>query len=262
MYFSDETVENPAFGEAMRRLRQEASPENQGRLLQELALRTRFILPVMLSKPAARNKEGRLVVPPDATARVALLTGGDGKHYFPAFTNRQEWEKWRAHQGQNMAVAQFDDYVELLDKDPAVSGVVIDAFGDSYMLTREEIGRLKGIKDSMKVAGREERLEVGTTVRLEAPKKAEALEQALGRYFRTQPGVRAAYLRMMEKEGERSYLLVLSCNGGFDRAVADGAAKAAAPYLNGVNLRIAPALSELGERVSRSAQPFYTAAGR
>lgn len=259
MYFSEEPITNPAYAAAMRRLQEEKTPENQGHLLEEIAMRTRFILPITLSVPATRNEQGQLVVPKGTTAKVALLTGGDDKTYFAAFTCKEEWEKWKAYPNQHMAVAQFDDYVEMLKEDPNVAGVVIDAFGESYMLTRAEMERLRDVKAATTFTGKEEKLEPGAKVELHSPDNAEALIAAMSAYLERQPKAQAAYLRLMEQEDGQSYLVVLRCKEGFDKGVADGLARAALPHLQGMSLRVAPALSELGERVAMSTEAFYSA---
>ena len=258
MYFSQETITNPAWTEALRRMRKEQTTDNQGRVLQEIALRAKFILPVMFSEPVTLDANGRLNVPEGTTAKVALLTGGDENHYFPAFTCQEEWKKWQASSGQHMAVAQFDDYVDLLNKDTDVAGVIIDPFGESFLLTRKEVGQLKKTKDNFAFSGTQTKMEPGVKVKLRSPgKDISVLTHAITDYLKTQPRVKSGYLCMMQQEGKETFLIVLSAPN--DRSISDGVAKAALPHLEGIPLNIAPAMSELGERVMMSFDPFYGA---
>lgn len=257
MYFTQETIANPACVEAMRQVRLQNTAENQSRLLEEIVLRGRFILPLLLSAQVVEDEQGRPAVPQGTTAKASLLIGGDGKNYLPAFTSKEAWEKWPAHTKQYMAVALFRDYVELLDNDKSLGGIVIDAFGASYMLPRAVVEQLKQMQPAAKtkVTGKVEKVD-GAKVRLYAPKgDISAMERAVSRYLQAQPSVQSAYLCMMQEGGKESYLLVLGA--GVSRELTDGAARAAMPYLHGKSLRIMPLLSELGERVSLSFKSFY-----
>lgn len=258
MYFTQEPVSNPACVEAMRQVRLQNTAENQSRMLEEIVLRGRFILPLLLSEQVVEDEQGRPAVPQGTTAKVSLLIGGDGKNYLPAFTSKEAWEKWPAHTKQYMAVAVFKDYVELLDNDENLGGIVVDAFGESYMLPRAVVERLKQIRPSAAVSGKVEKIEDSSKIRLHAPKgNVLDLKRAVSRYLKAQPSVKSAYLCMMQEGGRESYLLVLGA--GISRELTDGLARAAMPYLHGKPLRIMPLLSELGERVSMTYESFYGA---
>lgn len=258
MYFSQEIITNPNYKSVLHRMQKEQTAENQSRLVQEIALRARFILPVMFSAPVTADAQGHMSIPEGTTAQVALITGGDDQHYYPAFTSQDEWKKWQASANQQMAVAEFDDYVELLNKDTSVAGIVIDAFGESYMLTKEEVVNLAKTKEKFSFTGTQNKIEPGTQVKLRSPGKSiVALTHAVSAFLKTQPRVKAAYLCMMEQDKKETFLIVLRAPA--DRSIADGVAKAALPHLDGISLNIAPAMSELGERVMMSFEPFYGA---
>lgn len=257
MYFSQEPISNPVLTEALSRVKEKPTAEAQSSLFQEIALHAKFILPVMLSSPVMTDGQGRPAVPEGTTAKVALLTGGDDQHYFPAFTSQAEWKKWQASNKQQMAVAQFDDYVNLLDNDTDVTGLVIDPFGDSFMLSRGDVTRLKKIKDGISFPATVQKVDTGVKISLRAPSQdVSDLVRAMTAYLKSHPQIKSAYLCMMHKQGEESFLVVLQPDVA-NRSITDGLAKAALPYLRDKALNVAPALSELGERVRMSFQAFY-----
>ncbi|MCI8360080.1 MAG: enhanced serine sensitivity protein SseB [Clostridiales bacterium] len=253
MHFSQEPISNPVLDAALRSVQQNPTEKAQNILFQEIALRARFILPVTVANPSASDGQGNATV----AARVTLLTGKDDRHYFPAFTSREEWKKWQASSGQQTAVAQFDDYVDLLDKDSQVAGLVINPFGAALMLSREDVARLKKSKDSFSFPSTMQKMETGTKIRLRDPsEEADDLRRAMADYLKTCPQIQSAYLCIMDKDGEESFLVVLQPNVS-DRSVADGLAKASLPYLRNKPLNVASALSEVGERVRMSFSAFY-----
>lgn len=258
MYFSQEPISNPVLAEALGRMKKEPTAEARSSLFQEIVLRAKFILPVMLSNSIVTDGQGRPTIPAGTTARAALLTGEDDRHYFPAFTSQAEWEKWQASGRQQMAVAEFDDYAALLDQDTKAAGLVVDPFGDSLMLSREDVTRLKKRKDGLSVPATVQKVDAGVKLTLQAVSKdASELVHAMTAYLKTCPQVKSAYLCMMRREGKESFLVVLH-PALISRSVSDGLAKAALPYLCGKPLNVAPALSELGERVRMSYAPFYS----
>ncbi|MNP46492.1 hypothetical protein D3C76_1404920 [compost metagenome] len=77
---------------------------------------------------------------------------------------------------------------------------------------------------------------------------------AVEAYMKTQKGIKQAYLRLMAKDNEPSYLLIVDFEGNKDE-ILQGIAEAASPYLNGMPLDIVSMDGWANE--VKELEPFY-----
>jgi len=134
-----------------------------------------------------------------------------------------------------------------------LEGFVIDPMGCNLAFTKQMI---KEIKQNIT---RESIVEKDTQVELGIPKDyPDELVKKLKDLFLNIPQVNKAYLLLMTKQEELSYLLIVDANGN-EKEYFNTIASAAIPFLNGMPLNLLPANTELGQNVSQSFEPIYIA---
>ena len=76
------------------------------------------------------------------------------------------------------------------------------------------------------------------------------------KYLKTKKNVNAAYLRLMVKDIEQSYLIVVDFSGDKNE-VFSGIANAGVPFSNGKYLDFVPLSSSFGKEAVENVIPFY-----
>ena len=79
---------------------------------------------------------------------------------------------------------------------------------------------------------------------------------AICAHVKKKKNVKAAYLRLMEKDGEQSYLVIVDFTGD-RREVFDGIGKAAWNHLNGMFIDLVPLDTDFGQQAAAGVEPFY-----
>lgn len=253
-------VANPALIAAIEALKQEGSPDNLNRVVNEV-VHANFLSPVTISPMPEFNSGEEATLKEGATVSFHLIENSSEGSYFPAFTDWEELRKWNAADDMQTLISTFDDYAFMvLGEDSDSAGFVINPFGANLPFTREMINSIKNQKDKMEQKGiGEYTVEKDTKVLLGQPREyPDAMLDAVCDYFKTQRDVEKAYFLMMVKEEteESSYLLVIDYKGDPEE-ILGGIADAAAPYLNGMYLDMVPYDSEFGQNAADKTEPFY-----
>ena len=102
------------------------------------------------------------------------------------------------------------------------------------------------------------KIEPGTPVQLGEPKEYPIdLMASLINHFSTEPLVNAAYLRMMQQNGQQSYLIVVDFVGNMEETF-NAISEVAKPYLDDeIQLTMLPFSMEFGRNAVKGAEPFY-----
>lgn len=258
-------VTNPDLVKALELMREENTPGNQSRVLNEV-MRAHFLAPVTITPvPKAEGEDGKAVLKEKTTIQFALLTDSGGQAFFPAFTDWEELGKWSREENRQTLILTFDDYAAMiLDEEATAQGFVINPYGDSLPLNRSFVESLRDQKAQKMQQGSEGEgrvqpimIEKDTTVQLGQPSEyPKELVQALCAHFKKRKAVSAAYLQLMIRNGERSYLVVVDFKGE-RRAVFDEIAAVATPHLNGMYIDLIPLDSEFGQSAVQGVEPFY-----
>jgi len=257
-------VFNPKIKETIAAFKAENSPKNLNDILNEL-VRSPLLAPAVFDlqgQPAPKpGPDGRVQLPKDTKISLMMVTSPEGKHYYLGFSDWDAAHEWQAKQtkaAQQIVLLRFDDYANMIAKNEAACGLVINPGDNSLRLERPLIESVKKQKDEVAhkiadaVAQREaHRIHPGDKVTLVDP-ICEILAGA--------PGVGSAYLSVMIVNGEaRSYLLVL--DGPKDDKLFAAVAQAARPYLlsreKKMDLNITTSISPMGQQGMRGSEPFY-----
>ncbi len=98
-----------------------------------------------------------------------------------------------------------------------------------------------------------------TMIRLGVPDDCpEEMLLDIGMCAKRDPNIRALWFGTMEKETDRSYLLIVDSQGNADAAIEEMAA-AAVPHLKGRYIDMIPLSSDFIKNAVENAEPFYEA---
>ena len=265
---------NPKVKETIAAFKAENSPKNLNDILNEL-VRSPLLAPAVFDlqgQPAPKpGPDGRVQLPKDTKISLMMVTSPEGKHYYLGFSDwdaAHEWQAKQAKAAQQIVLLRFDDYANMIAKNEAACGLVINPGDNSLRLERPLIESVKKQKDEVAhkiadaVAQREaHRIHPGDKVTLVEPSiLPDAMVDPICELLAGAPGVGSAYLSVMIVNGEaRSYLLVL--DGPKDDKLFAAVAQAARPYLlsreKKMDLNITTSVSPMGQQGMRGSEPFY-----
>lgn len=251
-------VENPRLKGLLKQWRQERVDGLLGQVLEEIAIRAHFLSVIELSEEPVPNADGTATFAHDTVMQVPMLTTRDGKHFYPAFTDWGELAKWQgATSPAKTLIMSFDDYVTMVGQSASADGVAINPFGDSLVLDRPLLTHLKSQKDLNTKGVSQQVIAEETQVLLGEPKVYPArMVAAISDYLRQQPTVRRAWLRLMIRDNEQSYLLVADFSGNRE-VMFGGMANAAGPHLKGMPIDMVPYDEGFSKDAVDSVKPFY-----
>ena len=161
---------------------------------------------------------------------------------------------------------RFDDFANMVAKNPEAAGMVINPGENSLRLERPLIESVKKQRDEIAKALAQQRAAVtqikpGDKVTIVEPSVLpDELADPICKVLAEAPGVGSAYLQIMIINDEaKSYLLVL--DGPKDDKLFAAVAQAARPYLlsreKKIDLNITTSISPLGQQGMRGSEPFY-----
>lgn len=245
-----EKLDNTSLIKAINKMKEEKTMEAQNDVITEV-LRAKFMCPVILS--SAPKGGGKIEIDKNTKIQFSVVKTTDGRNFLIAFTSEDEVNKWQKSKVQQSIVYTFEDYAMIATNNDNLEGFVIDPNGCNIAFTKEMI---KEIKSSIT---RESVVEKDTQVELGIPKDyPDELVKKLKDLFLNIPDVKKAYLLLMTKEEELSYLLILDAQGN-EKEYFNTIASAAIPFLNKMPLNLLAANSDFGKNAIVDFEPFYVA---
>ena len=263
---------NPKVKETIAAFKEDNSPKNLNNILNEL-VRSPLLAPAVFDlqgQPAPKpGPDGRVQLPKDTKISLMMVTSPEGKHYYLGFSDwdaAHEWQAKQAKAAQQIVLLRFDDYANMIARNEAACGLVINPGDNSLRLERPLIESVKKQRDEIAKALAQQRAAVtqikpGDKVTIVEPSVLpDELADPICEVLAQAPGVGSAYLQIMIINDEaKSYLLVL--DGPKDDKLFAAVAKAARPYLMGrekkIDLNITTSISPLGQQGMRGSEPFY-----
>jgi hypothetical protein len=231
---------------------------NQNALLEEIIVRAKFLTVFESSTKINETKNQTAVIEKGTRMSFPMITDAEGHAFQPVFADWAELGKWQSlKKPPQSLVVSFDDLHAMISQQQNIAGIVINPFGESFVMSREWMAALKIRKDVNQTGMAEITVEKPTTVRLGEPNVYPTeMVRAITSHLEKSPAVTRAWLRLMEKDGELSYLLVLDFTGD-RRVVFDGIGAAARPYLNGMYLDMVPYNDSLGRQATEGVKAFF-----
>ena len=264
---------NPKVKETIAAFKENNNPKNLNDILNEL-VRSPLLAPAVFDlqgQPAPKPEaDGRVQLPPNTKINLIMVNSPEGKHYYLGFSDWDAVHAWQKNpeQGRQVIMLRFDDFANMVSKNPDASGMVINPGENSLRLEKPLIESVKKTKDevSQKIAAQlaeqqARRIHPGDKVTLVEPSiLPDAMIDPVCAVLADAPGVGSAYLSVMIVNGDaRSYLLVL--DGPKDEKLFASVAQAARPYLlsreKKMDLNITTSISPLGQQGMQGSEPFY-----
>ncbi len=249
-----------------QRLYSQDNSEGKDRMLNQLqddmiaeVLNATYLLPMQLNQeePAAPDEQGKITIKKGATINFAKILDKNDASWLPAFTDWAEFEKIYDKKLWQGNIATYDDLLTLAEK---MAGIVINCNGIPLQINEDNkqmIEEYKYRKNNPKAASVEQfTVKKDTEVLLGEPKEYPAkMIEAIKEYMKTQKAINKAYLRLMVRDNEKSYLIVVDFAGRREE-IFKGIADAAMPYLNGMFLDML-AMDDWAKNATQDVKPFY-----
>ena len=262
-------VFNPELKKSIAALKEENSPQKLNAVINEL-VKSPLLAPAMFDmqgKPAPKpGPDGRIQLPKNTKVSLVMINSPEGKHYYLAFSDweaAQEWQK-QAGKGRPIMALRFDDFANMLQKNPDAAGLVLNPGANSLRLEAPLIASVKKQKDAIAKVLQERaaaQIRPGDKVTIVEPTVLpDELLDPVCEVLAQAPGVGSAYLQIMiVNDTNKSYLLVL--DGPKDEKLFAAVAQAARPYIasreNKIGLNITTSVTPLGQQGMRGSEPFY-----
>lgn len=252
-----EQIKNPELVDAIEKMQAENTAENINHMIDEV-VKAKFILPAKVTpKTEAKTTNGQTVMQQSTQVQFRLLENGNKEKFFGVFTDTDEMFKWKDTDKSQKVVTDFDSVAQMvMDPHADVKGFVINAFGHSVTFPKQMVHSIKQQRDYMKL--KNQTIEPGAPISLGDPADYPIdLMAALINHFSTEPTVNAAYLRLIEQKGQKSYFIVVDFYGDMETTF-EAINQVAKPYLDDeIQLSMMPYSMEFAKNAVKGVEPFY-----
>ena len=198
----NKTNENERLKKLLKKIDEDNSPELDNEILEEIIMKVNFLS--YINSNELESTFGNI--------NFNVLKTDDNKTYLPAFTDLEELSKWGIPEKMNTITLNFDDYVEII-LDNNIDGLVINPFGDYYIIPKEGLKDLKEMKkERLKV--NEIKIESNSKILISEPKHYPTMMmEAITNCCDDLGNINKAWLLEMMTEKDKSWLLVLDFEG-------------------------------------------------
>ena len=263
-------VENPALQHAMIRFFQtlysKANYDGKEKILHQLenrmldeVINAKYLISMQLKEEVESipNDQGIVTLKEGTTMQFASLVGDDDTNWLPAFT---DWTEFLKVYDKNIWKSNITTYDDLLALSRKMEGIVINCKGIVLRINEKNKLMIENYKqeksNSKKASVKKCIVEKDTKVMLGEPKNYPTkMIEAVKENIKKQKCIKKAYLRLMIKDSEKSYLMVIDFDGNRDKifkAIAD----AAFPYLNGMYLDMVE-IDDWAKNALKDVNPFF-----
>ncbi len=186
----------------------------------------------------------------DSKIAFPVLENGDGKKYYPFFTDWNEYRKFDMNNQYTIMAAGFKDMEKFVDK---ADGIVINPFGVNIIINYD---MLSTISDASKEMSKTlSKVSVGDP-------KVYPLEMVrkISEKLWDKDYIDAAYLKIMLKNRDKSYLVALEGKlPEKTEKLYNEIAENALPSANNIPIDFIDYSSDFAKKVFKNSEPFYTA---
>lgn len=223
----------------------------EGIMIDEIT-KGKYLVPMKLIEqgdPSQPDEEGRRTLQQGATLQFASLGGGEGESsWLPVFTDWVEFEKAYDKTEWSGNIATYADLMALSDR---MDGVVINCRGISFQINKKNKQLIEDFRRQKDAPQPTE-----TKIMLGEPAEyPESMIQAVINYMKKQKRIKKAYLLLMKRDNESSYLIIVEFEGGHEELF-QGIADAATPHLQGMPLDLTGITDWVKDSI-KDKLPFY-----
>lgn len=253
-------VENPTLSSLLKEFRtcnDSARPEVLEKIGKEFAEKAHLLAVVDLDEDKIEKKDNNsFVFKEGTTISFVMLKDQNDRDYLAVYTDWNEIGKNEAYRNNQVStfILSFDDMAAITK---GQAGIVINPFSDNFVITAENVVHMKNHKDNITRGYSENVVEEDTPVKIGDPADyPHEMTDSISSYAKTNKNIDAIWLKLMIKDNEHSYLLIVDFKG--DRnTVFSSIALAANPYNHKrLPIDMIPFADEFGQRAA-SGKPFY-----
>lgn len=253
-------LENPKLRELFSRLGS-AEPSQKQELCEaiaeEIALRAYLLAAVLMEDGAIESHgDGKAVFKKDTMISFPFLFAGDGTAFLPVYTDWEALRKCEAYRdGQvKTLVLSFDDMAAVT---AGQKGIVVNPYSDNFVIRPENVVQMKQCKEAAEKGFFTQTVREKTTVKIGTPASyPTAMAEAICRFAVRTKAIRAMWLKLMERDGEKSYLVIVDFDGD-QNPVFKGIGDAASPHLEPGMFVDMVSYAERFGRQAATGEPFY-----
>ena len=243
-----QTNENDRLKELLKKIDEDNCPELENEILEEIIMKANFLS--YINSNELESTFGNI--------NFNVLKTDDNKTYLPAFTDLEELSKWGIPANMNTITLNFDDYVEIIldNNNNSIDGLVINPFGDYYIISKEGLKELKEMKkERLKV--NEIRIETNSKILISEPKHYPTMMmEAIANCCNDLGNINKAWLLEMMTEKDKSWLLVLNFEGDKNHTFSK-ISQAARNYLGNMYLDMLPYEDDFARNSVQNHKAFY-----
>ena len=176
----------------------------------------------------------------------------NGDEYLPVYTDWVALKQWRDIPDEQTVITSYKDISGMVLSNPQSKGFVINPYSHNVPVRRNIIEHINAWPHNQWTVGEDTKVYLGTPAI-----DPVALKSAISKHLKKQNNVKNAYLALMEKDKEFSFLIVVDFVGDRNTTF-QGIASVAVPQLKqGELIDMVPADSDIGKQVAHDFQPFY-----
>ena len=243
----NKTNENERLKKLLKKIDEDNSPELENEILEEIIMKVNFLS--YINSNELESTFGNI--------NFNVLKTDDNKTYLPAFTDLEELSKWGIPANMNTITLNFDDYAEIILDNDSIDGLVINPFGDYYIIPKEGLKDLKEMKkERLKV--NEIRIETNSKVLISESKHYPTMiMEAITNCCDDLGNINKAWLLEMMTEKDKSWLLVLDFEGD-KNYIFSKISQSARNYLGNMYLDMLPYEDDFARNSVQNHKAFYT----
>ena len=242
----NKTNENERLKKLLKKIDEDNSPELENEILEEIIMKVNFLS--YINSNELESTFGNI--------NFNVLKTDDNKTYLPAFTDLEELSKWGIPANMNTITLNFDDYAEIILDNDSIDGLVINPFGDYYIISKEGLKELKEMKkERLKV--NEIKIESNSKVLISEPKHYPTMVmEAITNCCNDLGNINKAWLLEMMTEKDKSWLLILDFEGD-KNYIFSKISQAARNYLGNMYLDMLPYEDDFARNSVQNHKAFY-----
>ncbi len=255
----NQPVENPKLSALLKEFHsadENGCMELQEKIAEELAMHAHLLAVVNFDHQGVEEKDGTAVFQKDTRISFVMFRDAKGTDYLPVYTD------WHAI-GENKEYREnhIDTFILTFDDMSAVTsgkaGIVINPFSDNFVITPDNVVHIKQHKDSITKGYTTTTVQEETKVLLGDPADYPAeMAEAIRQYAKTNKDIKAIWLKLMVRDSEKSYLLIVDHTGDRNTVFSAIAKAAASVDHHGLPIDMVAYTDQFGRDAAKG-EPLY-----
>ena len=245
---AQESIRNPELVLALNVFKAEDTPAARKAITTALG-GAKLLAPVVLQEVLDEQDlepDGSVALQRKTKVQYTMFAKPDGTKLFPAFTDWDELHKWQEGPCQTV-IMTVREYAQLLAHEGA--GLILNPKGQNVFVPRQMI------LPAPKPVVFDKTRPIGIADPKDLPEKlVEGVQKALG----AQPKVKEGWLRIMQQDQKRAWLLVLELDEGTElKDIMQPMLKDMAPVMGQTSMTLTLRSSDLGQKATSQGLPLY-----